>query len=164
MSKRRLLIYLTLIAAIFLTACTAAPTQNADRAEKNDSYKCVEGTKIKMTAGTTEVVITLNASHAAADLVSMLPLELMLIERNDFAKGMTLPRNLSTQEATTRSYEIGDFGYWDAGPDLAIFYDDIYEQTIVPIIPLGKADFNAENMRNKSGTVILELLENNEQS
>lgn len=164
MSKRRLLICLTLMAAISLTACTTAPTQSADRAVKNDSYKCVEGTKIKMIAGTTEVVITLNASYAAADLVSMLPLELTLIERNDFAKGMTLPRNLSTQEATTRSYEIGDFGYWDAGPDLAIFYDDIFEQTIVPIIPLGKADSNAENMRNESGKVILELLENNEQS
>lgn len=34
-------------------------------------------------------------------------------------------------EGTTREYEIGDFGYWDAGPDLAIFYDDIYEQTIL---------------------------------
>ena len=37
-------------------------------------------------------------------------------------------------EATTREYEIGDFGYWNAGPDLAIFYDDIYEQTIVEAV------------------------------
>ena len=45
-----------------------------------------------------------------------------------------------------------------AGPDLAIFYDDIYEQTIVPVIPMGKAESGAENMRNTSGTVTLELI------
>lgn len=50
----------------------------------------------------------------------MLPLEMTLIERNRFAKGMTLPDTLSSQEATTRQYQVGDFGYWDAGPDLAI--------------------------------------------
>lgn len=26
-------------------------------------------------------------------------------------------------------------GYWNAGPNLAIFYDDIYEQAIVEVIP-----------------------------
>ena len=45
-------------------------------------------------------------------------------------------------EDTTREYEIGDFGYWHAGPNLAIFYDDIYEQTIVDVIPLGHAQIS----------------------
>lgn len=106
----------------------------------------------------TEVVITLNDSRAAADLVAMLPLEMTLIERNSFAKGMTLPERFSSVEATTREYEIGDFGYWNAGPDLAIFYDDIYEQTIVEVIPLGHAETGAETMANESGTVRLELV------
>ncbi len=81
-----------------------------------------------------------------------------LIERNSFAKGMTLPEHLSSVEETTREYEIGDFGYWNAGPDLAIFYDDIYEQTIVEVIPLGHAETGAEAMANESGTVRLELM------
>lgn len=118
----------------------------------------MEGTKIKMITDNTEVVITLNGSRVAADLVKMLPLELTLIERNSFAKGMTLPQQLSSEEATTREYEIGDFGYWNAGPDLAIFYDDIYEQTIVEVIPLGHADSGAETMANEEGTVRIELL------
>lgn len=103
-------------------------------------------------------MITLNDSQVAADFAGMLPLELSLIERNDFAKGMTLPRALTTTEETTREYEIGDFGYWAAGPDLAIFYDDIYDQTIVPVIPMGKAEQGAEDMRNTSGIVRLELV------
>ncbi len=40
---------------------------------ENSSYESVEGTKIKMITDNTEVVITLNDSRAAADLVKMLP-------------------------------------------------------------------------------------------
>lgn len=112
----------------------------------------------RMVTENTEVVITLNDSTAAADLAAMLPLELTLIERNGFAKGMTLPDHLSASEATTREYEIRDFGYWDAGPDLAIFYDDIYEQTIVEVIPLGHAETGAGTMAGEVGTVRLELV------
>lgn len=122
------------------------------------NYKSVEGQKIKMTTKNAEVIITLNGSKAAADLVSMLPLELRLIERNGFAKGMTLPKPLSSKEATTRDYEIGDFGYWNDGPDLAIFYDDIYAKTIVRVIPLGHAESGAEVMAHERGKVRLELV------
>lgn len=45
-----------------------------------------------------------------------------------------------------------------AGPDLAIFYDDIYEQTIVEVIPLGHAQAGAETMADETGTVKLELV------
>lgn len=123
-----------------------SPSQNA------------EGQVIRMTAGDVEVLITLNDSKAAADLVAMLPLEMELIERSSFAKGMTLPAHLSNAEDTTREYEIGDFGYWHAGSDLAIFYDNIYEQTIVDVIPLGHAETGAEGMSNCTGTVRLELV------
>lgn len=117
------------------------------------------GRQVRLTAGDTEVVVTLNGSRAAEDLVKMLPLTLTLIERDGFAKGMTLPEYLSDQEPTTRDYVIGDFGYWAAGPDLAIFYDDIYEKTIVDVIPLGHADSGAQAMRNCTGEIRLELVE-----
>ena len=121
------------------------------------SSQNAENRVVKMTAGGTEVRITLNDSQAAADLTAMLPLELELIERSRFAKGMTLPAPLSNVEETTREYEIGDFGYWHAGPDLAIFYDDIYERTIVDVIPLGHAEEGAEALAGCTGTVRLEL-------
>lgn len=126
-----------------LSACGTTNGQNpaTTGSSENSGYESVEGTKIKMITDNTEVVITLNNSRAAADLVKMLPLELTLIERNGFAKGMTLPQQLSSEEATTREYEIGDFGYWNAGPDLAIFYDDIYEQTMFrPLYPRKSRD------------------------
>lgn len=159
MNKKILSAIFLLILWVF-TACGTNSWQDTEISDTlaDSSYESAEGMQIKMITNNTEVVITLNDSRAAADLVSMLPLELTLIERNNFAKGMTLPEHLSFVEPTTREYEIGDFGYWDAGPDLAIFYDDIYEQTIVEVIPLGHAELGAETMANESGTVRLELV------
>jgi len=161
MRKRKAaILLLAAILGVSISACVdpSLPPDTAE-VEKPGSFTSVEGQQLKMTSGEVEVVITLNSSRAAADLVSMLPLEMELIERNDFAKGMTLPKHLSNSEATTREYEIGDFGYWDAGPDLAIFYGDIYEQTIVEVIPLGHAAEGAEQMANCMGAVRLELVE-----
>lgn len=165
MKKKLCATILSLCMIVSLTACGAASDPAEDTAVTNSDlsgeveYESAEGKQIKVTSGEVEVIVTLNDSKAAADLVQMLPLELTLIERNSFAKGMTLPAYLSAEEETTREYEIGDFGYWDAGPDLAIFYDDIYEQTIVPVIPLGKAESGAEMLAHTSGTVTLELVE-----
>lgn len=159
MFKKALSVGLLFLMLCSLTACGVSGQQDTGTLDEseNSSYESVEGTRIKMITENTEVVITLNDSRAAADLVSMLPLKMTLIERNSFAKGMTLPEHLSSVEATTREYEIGDFGYWNAGPDLAIFYDDIYEQTIVEVIPLGHAETGAEGVANESGIVRLEL-------
>lgn len=166
MKKTAWITMLALCAALMLTACgmskvasEGAHSKDAASSEEDLSYESAAGKQIRVTAGEVEVIVTLNDSHAASDLVEMLPLELTLIERNSFAKGMTLPAHLSAEEETTREYSIGDFGYWDAGPDLAIFYDDIYEQTVVPVIPLGKAEAGAELLANTSGTVTLELME-----
>lgn len=153
---------MTAIGLVFsLAACKNLPSSSPEI--ENPDFESVEGKRIKITTGDVEVYITLNSSRAAADLVAMLPLELTLIERNGFAKGMTLPGHLSAYEPTTREYQIGDFGYWDGGPDLAIFYDDIYEQTIVPIIPMGRAEEGAETMSGTSGKVRLELIEESDE-
>ena len=146
---------LAILLLMGLSACADIPPVDGP-------YESVEGQQVKLTAGEEEVIITLNDSRAAADLAGMLPLELELIERNGFAKGMHLPRYLANIEPTTRSYEIVDFSYWDAGSDLAIFYDDLYKQTIVPVIPLGKAEQGAEKLRDAAGTVRLERISEQE--
>lgn len=84
-------------------------------------YESTQGWQMKLIAGDMGVYITLNESKAAADIVELLPLEMYLIEQNHFTKAMVLPRALDTQEETNRDYEIGGFGYWADGSDLAIF-------------------------------------------
>lgn len=143
---KRLFSILTAAALLVFTACGSPPS-----AETPES---AEGQQIRLTVGDIQIDITLNGSQAAAALVQMLPLELTLIERNYFAKGMLLPDT----EQTTRAYAVGDLGYWADGQNLAIFYDDIFALTSVPIIPLGRAENGAEQLSDISGTATLELL------
>ena len=102
-------------AALALTGCTGG-TVTAGGVEMDSAglqqmdLPSAEGKKIRMSSGDVEVTITLNDSRAAAELAAILPLRLHLIERNGFAKGMTLPVTLSSEEERTRSYKIGDFG------------------------------------------------------
>ena len=165
MMKRNQLAALFVLGVVLLTGCEsrASQAQGASVAstasDTQETRESAEGKQIRLTSENSEVIVTLNDSAAAADLVEMLPLELTLIERNNFAKGMNLPQTLTVDQPTTREYQVGDFGYWDDGPDLAIFYDDIYEQTIVPIIPLGHAESGAETLADETGTIRLELAE-----
>lgn len=102
----------------------------------------------------------LNDSRAAAELARRPPAG---VHRHGASSGFgqgraPAPAALVTDEETTREYEVGDFGYWPPGPDLAIFYDDFYEQTVVPIIPVGHAESGAEDLWDAYGTVRMELV------
>ena len=142
-----------------LAACGAAETTTTQTPAPGDTIlESAEGRVVKMTAGETEIYITLNNSQAAATLAQMLPLETELIERAYFAKGMLLPAPLPDTEQTTREYAVGDLGYWADGQNLAIFYDDWMPQTSVPVIPLGHADSGAEQLDGVTGTATLELM------
>ena len=105
----------------------------------------IESKKVRISTGDIEVIVTLNDSKAAEDFVTLLPITTTLVERNNFAK-------------TTRNYELGNLNYWDDGPSVSIVYHDIYEQTIVPVIPIGKAGNEAKKLSNASGLVTLELV------
>lgn len=119
---KRLFSILTAAALLVFTACGSPPS-----AETPES---AEGQQIRLTVGDIQIDITLNGSQAAAALVQMLPLELTLIERNYFAKGMLLPDPLPDTEQTTRAYAVGDLGYWADSQNLAIFYDDILHRPL----------------------------------
>ena len=109
-----------------------------------------------MTAGGTELVITLGDSRAAAELWQQLE------DHSGFAKGMRLPRILFAGEETTRRYAVGDLAYWPEGPDLAVFYQHTLDETIVPVIPLGRAEEGAAALGQASGAVRLEALPDGE--
>ena len=117
--------YAAALLAIFLCACSsgtgagqeteasvseqaaAGETKTAET-DATAEWESAEGKQVRMTAQDVEVLITLNDSKAAADFVTMLPLELTLIERNSFAKGMMLPRAclLYTSNPCTCGYDL----------------------------------------------------------
>ena len=144
------------IAALMLALLAACDAQAP--APEDTILESAEGRVVKMTAGEAEIYNTLYVTQAAAAHAQMQPLEMELIERAYFAKGMLLPSPLPDTEQTTREYAIGDFGYWADGQNLAIFYDDRMPQTSVPVIPLGHADSGAEQLDGVTGTATLELM------
>lgn len=157
MRKATVAVCIAALMLALLAACSAAETTQAP-APEDTILESAEGRVVKMTAGEAEIYITLNDSQAAAALAQMLPLEMELIERAYFAKGMLLPAPLPDTEQTTREYAIGDLGYWADGQNLAIFYDDWMPQTSVPVILLGHADSGAEQLAGVTGTATLELM------
>ncbi len=80
MFKKALSVGLLFLMLCSLAACGTTGQQNTGTLDEseNSSYKSVEGTRVKMITENAEVVITLNDSRAAADLVEMLPLEMTL--------------------------------------------------------------------------------------
>ena len=144
--------------AVFLFAavcCCAACSEQPPPAS-------AEGRRLLLTAGGTELVITLGDSRAAAELWQQLPLELQLEDHSGFAKGMRLPRILFAGEETTRRYAVGNRAYWPEGPGLAVFYQHTLDETIVPVIPLGRAEEGAAALGQASGAVRLEALPDGE--
>lgn len=142
-----------------LAACGASEKTTAQTAAPEDTIlESAEGRVVNLTAGETKIYITLNNSQAAAALAQMLPLEMELIERSYFAKGMFIPSPLPDTEETTREYAVGYLCYWAEGQNLALFYDDWMPQTSVPVIPLGHAESGAEQLAGLTGTATLELM------
>lgn len=161
--KKFILIVLSITFMSVLTACgstrmAGSAVQSDTKTATSSTFESAAGKKVRITTGNTEVIVTLNNSRAAADLVKMLPIETTLVERSNFAKSMRLPNRLSATEPTTRAYQIGTLNYWDDGPSVSIVYNASLEETIVPIIPIGRAEKGAEKMANTAGTVRLELV------
>ena len=148
-----------LLAVIFLAV--AAATTMPEEKTVSAKYESVEGTKIRIVTNTANVVVTLNGSRAAADLVALLPVQTTLVERMGFAKSISLPAQLSSSEPTTWNYEVGNLNYWNAGPSVSMPYNHKFDKTAVAVIPLGRADdpVEAEKLSGSEGLVRIELAE-----
>lgn len=117
-----------------------------------------EGARISITAGDTILYADLNDSRTSYEFTQLLPLQLDTIERMGLAKGLNLPESIYGSAERTREYELGGIAYWPEGPDIAIFYtDDLYEQTIVEVITMGKIESGVEVFAGYDGPVAIEL-------
>jgi hypothetical protein len=97
--------------------------------------------KLRLRIGGRVVTATLNDTEAARDFASLLPLTVTtsdLLGRETVAH---LPRAISTSADHSNTYEVGDIGYWAAGPDVAFYYHQDGQRIPDPgIVLLGKID------------------------
>lgn len=62
-------------------------------------------------------------------------------------------------EPYTRNYELGGLAYWYPGPSVAIFHSDHLEQTIVPVVTIGKINDDVSLFAEYEGSVSIEAKE-----
>ena len=141
------------LGAIFLFA--AVSCSPADQSGENAGNSGEN--QIIITAGTTVLRAEMYDNPTAAEFMDLLPFTLPTIERSGLAKGVHLPSYLSYDaNALTRSYRLGEIGYWPGG-DIAIFYNDTrFEQTIVDVVQIGMIADGVAVFENYSGAVTIE--------
>ena len=95
--------------------------------------------EITIAAGDTVLDGVLFDNYTARCFADMLPLTSELWNPADgYAKAFDLPSEIPDEDARTRNYELGSLAYWFEGPSIAIIHDDNREQTVVPVVPIGK--------------------------
>lgn len=96
-------------------------------------------TEITVTAGDTVLDGVLFDNYTARQFADMLPLTSELWNPADgYAKAFNLPSKISDSDERTRNYELGGLAYWFEGPSIAIIHNDNREQTVVPVVPIGR--------------------------
>ena len=76
-----------------------------------------------------------------------------------FAKAFDLEEAIPDIEPYTRNYELGGLAYWYPGPSVAIFHSDHLEQTIVPVVTIGKINDDVSLFAEYEGSVSIEAKE-----
>ena len=95
--------------------------------------------EITITAGDTVLDGVLFDNYTARCFADMLPLTSELWNPADsYAKAFDLPSEIPDEDERTRNYELGSLAYWFEGPSVAIIHNDNREQTVVPVVPIGK--------------------------
>ena len=100
-----------------------------------------EGKRIRIRMGDQAVTARLNDSEAARDLAAMLPLTIRMDDHLRREKTGIIPRSLSERTPGSRTYEMGDLGYWRPRNTFVIFYRQ--DGLTIPgpgIVLLGKVD------------------------
>jgi hypothetical protein len=113
--------------------------------------------KLRLTLPHKSVTAKFVDSQTTRDFLSLLPLTLRMDDLFRREKIGHLPRALSSNSKPTRSYALGDIGYWPPGPDIAIFYHHDGEPVADPgIVIIGKIGAAAQAL-SRPGPVIMTL-------
>lgn len=134
--KKRALI--GVLAVVGITGC-AAYSGSSGTAKNTPPPEQPILTEITITAGDTVLDGVLFDNYTARQFANMLPLTSELWNPADgYAKAFDLPTQIPDEDERTRSYELGSLAYWFEGPSIAIIHNDNREQTVVPVVPIGR--------------------------
>lgn len=136
--------------------------------QKTPEDETENGNQIPTEQGTTDIIIKagdviLNAilfdNQTAKAFADMLPLTVDLWHpAPDFARAFDLPERIPRfdEEPAGREYELGSLAYWYEGPSIAVIYNASREETVVPVVPIGKIISDVSIFFEYGGTIAIE--------
>lgn len=141
-----------------------APQYDMEDAIINTDSSLPEGElQITITAGDTVLDALLFDNQTARDFAAMLPLTVELWHPAPaFARAFDLPERIPQYEEPGRTYELGSLAYWYEGPSVAVIYNASREETVVPVVPIGKITSDVNIFFDYGSTVTIALKEETE--
>lgn len=118
---------------------------------------------LRITAEDTVLQGILYDNGTARGFAGMLPLTVDLWHpAPDFARAFDLPDDIGVSAAPGRDYELGTLAYWEDGPSVALIYKASREETVVPVVPIGKITSDVSFFEEYGGTITIEIEEDEE--
>lgn len=151
-----LLACLFVLIAGLLSACSSNSSTNTSGGNLNAGNGT---TDIIITAGDVELNAVLFDNQTAQAFADMLPLTVELWHpAPDFARAFDLPERIPRfeEEPAGREYELGSLAYWYEGPSIAVIYNANREETVVPVVPIGKITSDVSIFFDYGGTITIE--------
>lgn len=119
--------------------------------------------RIRITAGDAQLAGVLYDNPTARELAGMLPLTAELWHpAPGFARAFALSERIEAYGTLGYEYELGSLAYWSGGPSIAIIYKASREQTVVPVIPVGRITSDVSIFEGYGETVTVEIEEGEE--
>lgn len=172
--NKMILIFLTIILALTMTACGSQSSEENTQKTTNDLKKEVQEAieeatttaekketddeaKIKISTDKGNIIVQLEDNSATKDLLDRLPLMLQFENYNDTEKIAYLDTQLDISDAPDKcTPKSGDLAYYAPWGNLAFFYQDFRESP--ELVPLGKIIEGKEYLDNieQSDSVTIE--------
>lgn len=113
---------------------------------------------IRITAGDTVLSGVLYDTQTSRDFAEMLPLTVELWHpAPGFARAFDLPESIPRYAKAGYEYELGSLAYWYEGPSIALIYKASRDQTVVPVVPIGKITSDVSVFEEYGDTITIEL-------
>lgn len=113
---------------------------------------------IRVTAGDSVLEGVLYDNPTAREFAKMLPLTVDLwYPAPDFARAFDLPKQIEQKGSPGYQYELGSLAYWDEGPSVALIYQASREETVIPVVPIGKITSETSVFQEYGAEITIEI-------
>lgn len=113
---------------------------------------------IRVTAGDSVLEGVLYDNPTAREFAEMLPLTVDLWHpAPDFARAFDLPKQIEQKGTPGYQYEPGSLAYWDEGPSIALIYQASREETVVPVVPIGRITSETSVFQEYGAEITIEI-------